>query len=231
MKRVGLLGGMSWESSLEYYKLINEGIREKLGKLHSGRIILNSVDFEPISILQHNSKWQELSDVLTTEAKKLEKAGADFMLICTNTMHKVAKDIENSINIPLIHIADATACELIKDGVKKVAILGTSFTMEEDFYKGRLHDKYGLEIIIPEKNERTTVHNIIYQELCLGNIKKSSKESFLKIIKGLKKDGAEGVILGCTEIGLLVKQKDCDIKLYDTTKIHTKKAVEIMIDG
>ncbi len=231
MKTIGLLGGMSWESTMEYYKLINEEVRNKLGQLHSAKIILNSVDFEPIEKLQHFGRWDELSNILVDEAKKIEAAKADFLLICTNTMHKVAKQIKQETNIPLIHIADATAEVLIGEGVKKVGLLGTKFTMEEDFYKGRLKKRYGVDVLIPSCEERTVVHNIIYQELCLGKIKNSSKQKYLDIIDNLVSQGAEGIILGCTEIGLLLEQKDCDIKLYDTTKIHAKKAVKVAIDG
>jgi len=229
MKTAGLLGGMSWESSLEYYRLINEGIREKLGKLHSAKIILNSVDFEPIEELQHLGKWNELGNMLAKEAKKIELAGADFLLICTNTMHKVADTVQNSINIPLLHIADATGERLQNEGIKKVALLGTAFTMEEDFYKKRLQEKFSLEVIVPNKEQRELVHKIIYNELCLGKIKEESKKTYLDIIEDLSKKGAQGVILGCTEIGLLISQKDCDIKVFDTTKIHASKAVEVMI--
>ncbi len=231
MKTIGLLGGMSWESSLEYYRIINEEVKRKLGKLHSAKIILNSVDFEPIEELQHSGDWDKLGDLLAKEAKKIEAAKADFLLICTNTMHKVAKQLEKNLSIPILHIADATAKALIQEGVKQVGLLGTRFTMEEDFYKKRLEDRFDLEVIVPNKEQRDKVHNIIYNELCLGQIKESSKEIYLNIINDLAKKGAKGVILGCTEIGLLVKQSDCDVKLFDTTKIHALKAVEEAIDG
>ena len=230
MKIIGLLGGMSWESTLEYYKMINEGIKERLGGLHSAKIAMISIDFEPIEKLQHQGRWGEMAKMLSNDAKSIEKAGADFLLICTNTMHKVATDIENSIQIPLLHIADATAEELIKEGIKTVGLLGTAFTMEEDFYKGRLTKKYGLKVITPNKQDRETIHKIIYNELCLGKVKDDSKKEYLRIINELAKNGAEGVILGCTEIGLLVKQSDTDIKLFDTTQIHAKKAVELALN-
>ena len=229
LKTIGLLGGMSWESTLEYYKMINEGIKERLGGLHSAKIAMVSVDFEPIEKLQHQGRWGEMAKMLSNDAKSMEKAGADFLLICTNTMHKVATDIENSIRIPLLHIADATAEELINEDIKTVGLLGTAFTMEEDFYKGRLTKKYGLKVITPNKQDREIIHKIIYNELCLGRIKENSKKEYLRIISELAKNGAEGVILGCTEIGLLVKQSDTDIKLFDTTQIHAKKAVETAI--
>ncbi len=229
MKTIGLLGGMSWESTLEYYKMINEGIKDRLGGLHSAKIAMVSVDFDPIEKLQHQGSWDEMAKMLSNDAKSIEKAGADFLLICTNTMHKVATDIENSIQIPLLHITDATAEELIKNGIKKAGLLGTAFTMEEEFYKERLEKKYGLQVITPSKKDREIIHKIIYNELCLGKIKEDSKKEYLRIINELEKNGAEGVILGCTEVGLLVKQSDTDIKLFDTTQIHAEKAVEMAL--
>ena len=225
MKRVGLLGGMSWESSLFYYKAINEGVKAKLGGLHSAKIAMVSVDFEEIEKLQHAGDWQKLGDILAKEASNIEKAGADCLLICTNTMHKVASQVQSAINIPLIHIADATAKALIKDGIKKVGLLGTAFTMEQDFYKSRLQ-AHGLEVLIPNKKDIELIHSVIYNELCLGECKAVSKEAYLKIINKLEKEGAEGVILGCTEIGMLIKQTDTGVKLYDTTYIHAQSAVD-----
>ena len=225
MKTVGLLGGMSWESSLFYYKAINEGVKAKLGGLHSAKIAMVSVDFEEIEKLQHAGEWQKLGEILAKEAQNIESAGADCLLICTNTMHKVAPQVQSAINIPLIHIADATAKALIKDGIKKVGLLGTTFTMEQDFYKSRLQE-HGLEVVIPNEQERELVHNVIYNELCLGECKVASKEAYLEIITSLAKSGAEGVILGCTEIGMLVKPNDTDVKLYDTTYIHAQSAVD-----
>ena len=225
MKTVGLLGGMSWESSLFYYKAINEGVKARLGGLHSAKIVMLSVDFEEIESLQHAGDWKKLGDILTKEAVNIERAGADCLLICTNTMHKVATQVKNEISIPLIHIADATAKALIKDGIKKVGLLGTAFTMEQDFYKSRLQE-HGLEVVIPDKKSRELVHSVIYNELCLGECKIESKEAYLKIIDSLAKEGAEGVILGCTEIGMLVNKSDTEIKLYDTTYIHAQSAVD-----
>ena len=225
MKTVGLLGGMSWESSLFYYKAINEGVKAKLGGLHSAKIAMVSVDFEEIEKLQHAGDWQKLGEILAKEARNIERAGADCLLICTNTMHKVAPQVQNAIDIPLIHIADATAKALIKDGIKKVGLLGTAFTMEQDFYKSRLQEQ-GLEVVVPNKDDRELVHSVIYNELCLGECKVVSKEAYLKIINNLAKDGAEGVILGCTEIGMLVNSSDTEIKLYDTTYIHAQSAVD-----
>ena len=231
MKTIGLLGGMSWESTLEYYRMINEGVKRKLGKLHSAQIAMYSVDFEPIEQLQHAGDWAATATILTDVSKKIEATGADFLLICTNTMHKVAPEIEASINIPLLHIADATGETLVKNGINTVGLLGTAFTMEEDFYKERLANKFGLKVIIPEKPDRELVHNVIYNELCLGETKESSREEYLRIIQSLADNGAEGVILGCTEIGMLVKQTDTEIPLFDTTVIHAEKAVKWAISS
>jgi aspartate racemase len=229
MKKIGLLGGMSWESSLNYYKIINEEIKKKLGGLHSAKVILNSIDFDEIEKLQHSGNWDKTAEILAKEAKDIQNAGADFLLICTNTMHKVASQIEQNISIPILHIADATAQVLVQDGIKKVALLGTAFTMEQDFYKKRLEDKFDLEVVVPNQQDRQIVHKIIYDELCLGQINQISKQKYLQIIKKLQMQNIQGVILGCTEIAMLVKQEDCDIKLYDTTTIHAKKAVEFAI--
>ncbi len=228
-KTIGLLGGMSWESSANYYKAINEGIKDSLGGLHSAKIILNSVDFEPIEQLQHKGDWDAMAKILSYEAKNIQNAGADFLVICTNTMHKVVPEIEKNIDIPILHIADATAEILVKDGIKKVGLLGTAFTMEQDFYKGRLKDKFDLDVLVPNKDDMKIVHDIIYNELCLGHIRIDSKNEYLGIINNLVNHGAEAVILGCTEIAMLVEQKDTDVKLYDTTAIHAKKAVEYAI--
>lgn len=226
MKTIGLIGGMSWESSLEYYRIINEQVKEKLGGLHSAKSLMYSVDFDEIEKLQHQGKWDELTKIMINVAQNLEKGGADFVLICTNTMHKMAEDVQNNIKIPIIHIADTTA-EIIKSKwLKKIGLLGTNFTMEEDFYKGRLITKHGLDVIIPDIEERQIVHNIIYQELCLGKIKNSSKEQYIEIINKLVDNWAEAVILGCTEIPLLVKQEDVNVLLLDTTRIHAEIAVE-----
>ena len=226
MKTVGLLGGMSWESSIGYYRAINEGVKDSLGGLHSAKIAMYSVDFEPIEKLQHDGDWEATAKILSEAAKNVQNAGADFLLICTNTMHKVAPQIEEAIDIPLLHIADATAEILVKKGIKTVGLLGTTFTMEQDFYKGRLNENYGLTVIVPNKTDRKIVHNVIYKELCLGNSLPESKIEYLRIIESLANQGAEAVILGCTEIGMLVDQKDTEITLLDTTLIHAQKAVE-----
>lgn len=229
MKTIGLLGGMSWESTVGYYRAINDGVKNTLGGLHSAKIAMYSVDFEPIEKLQHAGNWKETATILSKAAKSVESAGADFLLICTNTMHKVAPEIEKSIKIPLLHIADATAEVLVHEGIKTVGLLGTAFTMEQDFYKGRLSENYGLNVLVPNKEDRQIVHKIIYQELCLGNIQANSKTEYLRIIDMLADQGAQAVILGCTEIGMLVNQNDTRIKLFDTTAIHAAKAVEYAI--
>jgi aspartate racemase len=226
MKVIGLLGGMSWESTVGYYRVINERVKNSLGGLHSAKIILYSVDFEPIEKLQHEGNWEETARILSEAAQSVASAGADFLLICTNTMHKVAPQIEKSISIPLLHIADATAEVLAQEGIKTVGLLGTAFTMEQDFYKGRLSENYGLNVIVPENEDRNVVHRIIYQELCLGKIESNSKAEYLRIIDSLSNQGAETVILGCTEIGMLVNQEDTEIRLLNTTEIHAEKAVE-----
>ena len=229
MKTVGLLGGMSWESTAAYYRMINEGVKKRLGSLHSAKIAMYSVDFEPIEKLQHEGDWDGTARILSEAAKKIESAGADFLLICTNTMHKVAPAIEKAIRIPILHIADATAEVLLHSGIQTAGLLGTAFTMEQDFYRGRMSDKHGLSVRVPGKEDRQIVHDIIYQELCLGKIEVDSKTEYLRIIDLLVDQGAEAVILGCTEIGMLVDQNDTSVKLFDTTVIHAAKAVEYAI--
>ena len=229
MKTIGLLGGMSWESTESYYRLINEAVKQQLGGLHSAKVLLHSVDFAEIEQLQHLGEWDKTADILTKAAQGLEKAGADFILICTNTMHLVAPHIQAGISIPLLHIADATAEEIIKAGIKKVGLIGTAFTMEENFYKGQLQNKYGLNVIIPNGEDRKIVHKIIYDELCLGNIKNASRNEYLRIIDDLVAQGAEALILGCTEIALLIEQQHTNVKLFDTTRIHALKAVEVAL--
>ena len=226
MKTIGLIGGMSWESTVGYYREINEGIKRALGGLHSARIVLYSVDFDPIEKLQHAGDWDATADMLVDAARSVEAGGADFVLICTNTMHKVAEDVESAVDVPLLHIADATAEVLVKQGIRKVGLLGTAFTMEQDFYKGRLAAKYGLDVVVPDAEDRQLVHDVIYHELCLGKIRESSKQEFIRIVDALRSMGAEGVILGCTEIGMLIGPGDTPVTLYDTTKIHAAKAVE-----
>jgi aspartate racemase len=228
MKVIGLIGGMSWESSAEYYKLINRRIKDVRGGYSSAKCLMYSVDFAEIEALQSKDKWDEAGALLADAAKRLEAGGADFILLCTNTMHKVADAIQNSVSIPFVHIADAT-CEAVKaQGLKKVALLGTRYTMEQDFYKQRLIDN-GLEVIVPEKADRNTVHNIIYEELVRGEVKYESKLRFQTIINCQKKRGAEGVILGCTEIGLLIKPDDSPLPVFDTTEIHAHTAAELAL--
>ena len=226
MKTIGLLGGMSWESTVGYYRAINEGVKNSLGGLHSAKIVLYSVDFDSIEKLQRKGDWAGTAKMLSEAALNIQAAGAEFLLICTNTMHKVAKQIENAIDIPVLHIADATAEVLIGNGLKKVGLLGTLFTMEHEFYKGRLIQKFGLDVLVPSEEDRKIVHKIIYQELCLGKIFGESKSEYLRIINNLANEGAEAVILGCTEIGMLVNQSDTSVRLFDTTVIHAQKAVE-----
>lgn len=229
MKTIGLLGGMSWESTVGYYQEINKGVKESLGGLHSAKIAMYSVDFSQIEKLQHSGDWEGAAEILIGAAKNVQAAGADVLLICTNTMHKVAAQIESAIDIPLLHIADATGEVLVENEIKTVGLLGTAFTMEQNFYKGRLTDNYGVTVHIPGEADRAIIHNVIYKELCLGEINPSSKIEYLRIIEDLVNQGAEAVILGCTEIGLLVNQTDTDITLLDTTFIHAKQAVEYAI--
>lgn len=229
MKTIGLIGGMSFESTLDYYRIINETIRLKLGKLHSAKCILYSVDFEKIEVLQHENKWDELTCIMVDIAKKLKNAGADFIVICTNTMHKMAEDIEEKAKIKVLHIADATGKEIIKRKIKKVGLLGTSFTMEQDFYKKVLKDNFNIDVIIPSVEERKIIHKIIYDELCKGIKNEESKDHYIKIINSLASNGAEGIVLGCTEIPLLIKQEDVDIPLFDTTTIHSISAAELAL--
>ena len=230
MKTIGMIGGMSWESSIEYYRIINQAVREKLGGLHSARSIMVSVEFAEIEALQHRNQWDKLADIMIAAGHSLEKGGADFVIICTNTMHKLYDEVQNSINIPMLNIADGTAEKIISDGIKKIALLGTRFTMEENFYKGRLVDKYGLDVIIPDPEQMETVHRVIYDELCAGIINQDSKQQYAQIIRDLVDKGAGGAILGCTEIGLLVKQEDSPVPLFDTTEIHARAAVDYALD-
>jgi len=229
MKTIGLIGGMSWESSIEYYRIINEETRKRLGGLHSAKNVMVSVDFAEIEVFQSEGRWNEAAKMLMAAGKNLKDGGADFVVLCTNTMHKVAAEIQDHINIPLLHIADSTARKIRSNNIKRIGLLGTVFTMEEDFYKGRLTQNYGLEVLVPEPDERKTINRIIYDELCLGNIVPSSKEQYLKIIDSLVNMGAEGIILGCTEIGLLVRQQDSTVPLFDTTRIHAEAAVELAL--
>ena len=228
MKVIGLIGGMSWESTVTYYQIINEVIKEKLGGFHSGKIILYSVDFHEIEECQSHSEWDKSAEILGDAAKSLEKAGADFILICTNTMHKVAKQVQNMIHIPIIHIADATADALLEKDIKTVAFLGTKYTMTQDFISSKLEER-GIKVLTPIQEDIDLINNVIYNELCLGKIQDNSRKEYLRIINNLKEKGAQGVILGCTEIGLLINQECCDIPVFDTTIIHATKGALLSI--
>jgi len=226
MKTIGLIGGMSWESSLVYYRLINEAVKDRLGGFHSAKCVMYSVDFAEIEPLQHRGRWEDAAERMIEAARHVEAGGADFIVLCTNTMHKTANEIERHVNIPLLHIADATAERVKAEELGKVGLLGTRFTMEDDFYKGRLIEQHGLEVVIPTGEERRDVHRIIYDELCLGQINQESRERYCEIMENLVRQGAQGIILGCTEIGLLVGAEDSPVPVFDTTKIHAEAAVE-----
>jgi len=230
MKTIGLIGGMSWESSLEYYRLLNQGVKVRLGGLHNAKSLMVTVDFAEIAALQKAGAWNEAARVLAQAAQTLERGGADCVLICTNTMHKVASEVQVAVNIPLLHIADATAEKVLEHGIRTVGLLGTAFTMEQGFYKGRLLEKYGLEVLTPGLEDRQTVHRIIYDELCLGRILETSKLEYVRIMSTLVSKGAQGIILGCTEIMLLVGQDDCAVPVFDTTALHVEKAVAFVLE-
>lgn len=229
MKTIGMLGGMSWESTATYYRLINEGIKDKLGGLHSAKICLYSVDFSELEGFLREDNWDAIIGILKSAAQSVESGGADFLMICTNTMHKVISEIEEFISIPVLHIADAAAEVLIERKIRKTGLLGTRFTMEQDFYKGRLAEKYGLDVIVPNAEDRDIVDQVIFDELCLGKVESASREQYLRIIDSLHKQGAEAIILGCTEIALLVQPKHTRVPLLDTTETHAKKAVEMAL--
>ncbi|MGG1576151.1 aspartate/glutamate racemase family protein [Fictibacillus sp. NRS-1165] len=229
MKTIGLIGGMSWESSIEYYRIINEDVKNKLGGLHSAKCILYSIDFEEMERYQAAGDWQRAGTLLGDVAQSLEKGGADFIVLCTNTMHKVIKDIERKISVPVLHIADATANQIQQAKIKKIGLLGTKYTMEKDFYKSRI-ESYGIEVLVPSKEDRDAVNKIIYEELCIGKIRQTSKDYYKKVIQSLVDNGAEGIILGCTEIGLLVKREDSEVPLFDTTLIHAIESVKKALD-
>ncbi len=230
MKTIGLIGGMSWESSLEYYRIINETTKAKLGGLHSAKCILYSVDFAEIEALQHQGKWEEAAQLMVAAGQSPERAGADFIVLCTNTMHKLADQIQANTHIPFLHIADATAQKIQAAGLRKIGLLGTRFTMEHDFYKGRLIDQHGLNIITPDNEDREMVHRVIYDELCLGIVKQESREQYVETMEKLVQAGAEGIILGCTEIELLVHDGDSQVPLFPTTRLHAIAAVEYALD-
>ena len=229
MKTIGLLGGMSWESTATYYRVINERVKEKLGGLYSAKICLYSVNFDELVKLQNNGDWAEMAKILIDASKRVEAGGADFLVICTNTMHKMAAEIESAIGIPVLHIADATAERIKAKGYDKVGLLGTQFTMEQDFYKGRLTERYGIEVVVPNQSDREIVHNVIYDELCRGEIKKESRVEYVRIIEELAERGAGAVILGCTEISLLVQQEHTTVPLFDTAEVHALRGVEMAL--
>jgi aspartate racemase len=229
MKTIGLIGGMSWESSIEYYRLINETARARLGGLHNARSVMVTVDFAEIERMQHEGRWDDAGAALNAAALQLEAAGADLIVLCTNTMHKVAERMMQGVAIPLLHIADATARRIVTAGIKRIALLGTAYTMEQPFYKSRLQQQFGLDVLMPNDADRALVHRVIYDELCLGQIKPESKCAYLAVIDRLVAAGAQGVIAGCTEITLLVKQEDIDVPYFDTTAIHAEEAVMLAI--
>lgn len=229
MRTIGLIGGVSWESTLEYYRIINQEINKRLGGYHSAKCLIYSVDFAEIEELQRLGKWEVIRDIVTDAALNLKKGGADFVLICTNTLHKIADDIEKSAGIPLIHIVDAAGREIVKRDIRKVGLLGTRFTMEEGFYKDFLLDKFGIHVIIPGESDREIVHNIIFEELCFGVVKESSREHYVRIINQMADEGSEGIILGCTEIPLLVNQADVRVPLFNTTELHAIYGVDFSL--
>ena len=226
MKTIGLIGGMSWESSAEYYHIINEAVHDRLGGVHSAKSVMVSVDFAEIEALQSQGRWSEATQAMVEAAQYVEQGGADFVVICTNTMHKMADDVQKAIHVPLLHIADAAAEPIKARGLRKVGLLGTKFTMEEEFYRGRLAQRHGLQVLIPDAEDRAIVHRVIYEELVVGKINPASQAQYRRIIASLVQRGAEGIVLGCTEIGLLVKEADSPVPLFDTTRIHALAAVE-----
>lgn len=230
MKTIGIIGGMSWESSAQYYRQINRGVRDRLGPAHSAQILMHSLDFGPIAEAQAAGDWDELAEVLADSARSLEAGGADCVLLATNTMHKLAEAVEDATDLPFIHIADPAADAACEAGITRVALLGTAFTMEQPFYRERLEEHHGLDVIVPDDADRAEVHRIIYDELIAGHINDASREAYREIIARLIQEGAQGVILGCTEIGLLIDQSDSDVPLFDTTKLHAEAAVEFALE-
>lgn len=229
MKTIGVIGGMSWESSAEYYALINRGVQAALGGLHSAQIVLFSVDFAPIEHLQTQGRWDEAGDVLSDAARCLERSGADLILIGTNTMHRVADRVAQAVGVPLIHIADAIGGEAARLGMNRLGLMGTRFTMEQDFLKDALHDRFGCAVIIPDENQRAEIHRVIYEELCLGKILEPSRRRMIRIVQDLADRGAQGIVLGCTELPLLIRSSDCAIPLLNTTALHAARAVELAL--
>jgi aspartate racemase len=230
MKRIGLLGGMSWESSAEYYRFVNEETRDRLGGLHSADCLLRSVEFAEIETLQRTGQWEQAGQLLAAEAASLERAGAELLVLCTNTMHKVADAITDAITIPFVHIADTTAAAVRAEGLATVGLLATGYTMEQDFYTGRLRDKHDLDVLVPEEGDRRIVHSVIYDELCIGVVDDGSREQYRRIMRDLADRGAQGILLGCTEIELLVGPQDAPVPLFDTTRLHARRAVELALE-
>jgi aspartate racemase len=230
VKTIGLVGGMSWESTVPYYQIINRAVGARLGGLHSAKIALYSVEFQEIERLQHEGRWEEAGLILAEAARAVRRAGADVIVLCTNTMHKVADRIEAAVDVPLLHIADATAARVTAAGVVRVGLLGTRFTMEEPFYRGRLESRHGLDVVVPPDGERALVHRVIYEELCLGAVNDGSRRAFQQVVSGLVARGADGVILGCTEIGLLLRPEDAPVPLFDTARIHAEAAAEFALE-
>lgn len=224
MKTIGLIGGMSWESTITYYQLINEGVKDALGGLHSAKILLYSVDFFEVEALMSSGEWDKAADLLGGVAARLESAGADMILICTNTLHKVAPQVQSRIHVPLVHIAEAAAERLREQGVTRVGLLGTKYTMTQEFYRDKLVER-GIEVLIPEGEDIELVNRVIFEELCLGVVKKESRAEYLRVIESLQQRGAQGILLGCTELGLIVSDKDVTLPLFDTTEIHANKAL------
>jgi aspartate racemase len=229
MKRIGLLGGMSWESSIEYYRLVNEITRDRLGGLHSADCVLRSVDFAEIEALQRAGAWDEAGDRLAAEARALTAAGAELLVLCTNTMHKVAGQVEAAAGVPFVHIADATAEAIRPAGHTRVGLLATAYTMEQDFYVGRLRDRHGLDVLVPEAEDRRRVHDVIYDELCVGVVDAGSREAYRAVMARLVERGAEAILFGCTEIDLLVGPQDATVPVFDTTRLHAERAVELAL--
>ena len=229
MKTIGLIGGMSWESTVPYYRQVNEGIKARLGGLHSARVVLYSVDFHEIERLQHAGDWDAAGDMMADAARRVQAAGADLLVLCTNTMHKVAPAVEAAVKIPLLHIADPTAAAIHHAGLHRVGLLGTRFTMEQDFYRGRLAGQHGIEVLIPEADDRDRVHRVIYEELCLGRIEEASRQAYREVMRRLVERGVQGIILGCTEISLLVGAQDASVALFDTTRIHAEAAAALAL--
>ncbi len=226
MKTIGLIGGMSWESSAEYYRLINEAVKRRLGGLHSAKSLMFSVDFAEIEELQQSGRWDTATERMVEAAQRLERGGADFVVLCTNTMHRMADGVASAVAIPLLHIVDATAEHIHSHGFNAVGLLGTRYTMEQDFYRGRLSARHGLDVVVPDEPDRTMVHDVIYDELCVGRVDRSSREAYRAVMEELADRGAEAIILGCTEVTLLVRADDAPVPVFDTTRIHAEKAVE-----